>query len=746
MGCENSKAAEPGAGAPKPEALEAGQANARQLAMQEEPAADRQPLLEQPAKITHERSNIILATRKDQQGIIDKLTAGEDFHDNRWRCIFNPESAYYTLSPSSHLEIGIVKGRKLLPAVSSCFEKYTGDEPDAFVKVFVDDVPEYTTRRINNSRHPDWNHEHKVDIVADRSIVRFFVYDSDSHDDTLVDQMGFVEICVGDMPYNQTIEGWFELRFPQNLQGINVDRYAEHCAQREDETKTPMPTRPQVEEGVGEDGTKKTAEKVDMTKVNKVRIPSSLASRLIKKAKKGMASTASLVTSKPASSDADHHAEAFQYNAGEIYLKLKLVPVVSESDLPFSKVLTPSYMTFATCVQEEFLPALELQELADDCIDIKIKVVDDMLFAVLNVFIYVLRWRSWFVSGMLFVSILTAGISTYLAFSFIFLWLANLMVLFSREEWRNDMTTGGTNAPLNAKGLEQVMACNDVMDMNNFVTRIVQSHLGTILCAQQLLHFAGTVLVGNKYGSKVSMDVNYEELVAAICALPFLQMPAEAIVAKGTLVRIDGINRAEVKEVRGKGPSAMVLVEYDIQDMITDADCKVETLVSIGRVFPRLTIPSLPLMLVPDGLKDGASLAMLQVSKMKLAVLPLSVKLRAFFLWETKYLTVPVFLYFLTRAGVSFTAFAYPEGHARRILMIMAQIRNGILGAAFLGFIVAQSRFTIMVQGVIQMVRATYIWPRNAPQQPEWKFYKTPEAAYEPASALHVGQHQRHAA
>ncbi|CAE8673543.1 unnamed protein product [Polarella glacialis] len=193
-------------------------------------------------------------------------------------------------------------------------------------------------------------------------------------------------------------------------------------------------------------------------------------------------------------------------------------------------------------------------------------------------------------------------------------------------------------------------------------------------------------------------------------------------------------------------PTMMVLVEYDIQDMITDADCKVETLVSIGRVFPRLTIPSLPLMLVPDGLKDGASLAMLQVSKMKLAVLPLSVKLRAFFLWETKYLTVPVFLYFLTRAGVSFTAFAYPEGHARRILMIMAQIRNGILGAAFLGFIVAQSRFTIMVQGVIQMVRATYIWPRNAPQQPEWKFYKTPEAAYEPASALHVGQHQRHAA
>lgn len=28
----------------------------------------------------------------------------------------------------------------------------------------------------------------------------------------------------------QEIDGWFELRFPQNLQGTNVERYAMHIA------------------------------------------------------------------------------------------------------------------------------------------------------------------------------------------------------------------------------------------------------------------------------------------------------------------------------------------------------------------------------------------------------------------------------------------------------------------------------------------------------------------------------------
>ena len=30
-------------------------------------------------------------------------------------------------------------------------------------------------------------------------------------------QMGFVEICLGDVPFNRDIEGWFELRYKDRL-------------------------------------------------------------------------------------------------------------------------------------------------------------------------------------------------------------------------------------------------------------------------------------------------------------------------------------------------------------------------------------------------------------------------------------------------------------------------------------------------------------------------------------------------
>ena len=37
-------------------------------------------------------------------------------------------------------------------------------------------------------------------------------------------------------PQRQEIDGWFELRFPNNLQGINTDRYYEHMHMREEES------------------------------------------------------------------------------------------------------------------------------------------------------------------------------------------------------------------------------------------------------------------------------------------------------------------------------------------------------------------------------------------------------------------------------------------------------------------------------------------------------------------------------
>ena len=83
-----------------------------------------------------------------------------------------------------------------------------GDEPDGFVKVFVDDCFKYSTRCISNDRNPKWQDQKRmVDIVADRSMVRLHVYDSDSNDNTtLIDPIGFVEFCIGDIPFD-TVAG-----------------------------------------------------------------------------------------------------------------------------------------------------------------------------------------------------------------------------------------------------------------------------------------------------------------------------------------------------------------------------------------------------------------------------------------------------------------------------------------------------------------------------------------------------------
>lgn len=88
-----------------------------------------------------------------------------------------------------------------------------GDEPDGFVKVFVDDTFKYSTRCINNDRNPKWQDRRRVvDIVADRSIIRLHVYDSDSSDNsTLIDPIGFVEFCIGDIPFDHA--AWLHCQY-----------------------------------------------------------------------------------------------------------------------------------------------------------------------------------------------------------------------------------------------------------------------------------------------------------------------------------------------------------------------------------------------------------------------------------------------------------------------------------------------------------------------------------------------------
>ncbi|CAJ1328236.1 unnamed protein product, partial [Effrenium voratum] len=212
-------------------------------------ASDERDLLlgdEEAAKTPKRKSILVEASQKlkaksgnpEVQKIIDLIENGEDFHVNRWRCLEMPDRAYYTLGPFAHLELHMVEARRLIPSVAGVVERNFGDEPDAFVRVYIDDCLQYGSRPVMNCRQPKWDDKQRFDIVSDHSFVRVHVYDTDSRDCmSSVDPLGFVEFCISDIPFDQEIDGWFELRFAQNLQGANLERYAMHAERREEELR-----------------------------------------------------------------------------------------------------------------------------------------------------------------------------------------------------------------------------------------------------------------------------------------------------------------------------------------------------------------------------------------------------------------------------------------------------------------------------------------------------------------------------
>ncbi|CAE7516819.1 rihB [Symbiodinium pilosum] len=426
-----------------------------------------------------------------------------------------------------------------------------GDEPDGFVKVYVDDTFKYSTHTINNNRSPQWSDPQTFDIVADLTMIRVHVFDSDGDQESeLEDPIGFVEFCIADIPFDEAaelqavdeIDGWFELRFPNNLQGVNTDRYAEHMYMREEEKNQARPTTA-PQKGAEKEDPNVDELGDDIYYQSKAKVQSGVMGRALKR----------LNFMSGTGNNANPNSDE-QYNAGEIHLKLRLRRVVSDNTALFAKALVPSYMTYAAFIQEEFLPKLDLQELLDDSMDIKIKIIDDMLFAVYAFLSYVLAWRSWLLSGLLFISVVSGAKSSMLAYGFFHMWLALVMVLLKSETWRNDMTTNGMNAPLNQDGLEQVARFNSTDEMHVYLIRMVQASCGTISGWQELVHFAGTVVQGDG-----EVGVTYDDLLRALKDLWFLDFPSGNPVEKGALVRVNDRRRGTVTKIEGD----LVDVDYD---------------------------------------------------------------------------------------------------------------------------------------------------------------------------------------
>lgn len=674
---------------------------------------------------------IAKSRNKDTQKIIDKIQFGEDFEKNKWRCLHSPDFAYYSLSPFARLQVEIVEARKLIPSITSGFESYVGDEPDGFVKVFVDDCFKYSTKCISNDRNPKWQDPKRmVDIVADRSMVRLHVYDSDSNDNTtLIDPIGFVEFCIGDIPFDTEIDGWLELRFPGNLQGYGSDRYAEHMMAREEENGNAMPTEPMNKKEPEEKSPKKkdgkkdgksdkpneNEDNVDLYKVEAQVIRESVANRMFKRFRG--ATKRNLGEDDPPPNT--------QFNAGEIHVKLKLVRIVSENTALFAKALVPSAMSFASFIQEEFLPKLDVQELLDDVLDLKIEIVDEMLFAVYAFACYVLAWRSIIVSGLLFIAVVSGAKSSMLFASLAHLWTAMILVLLKFDDWRLPMTTNGQNAPLNEEGFRFVARCRDVNEMQAYLMRMIASRSGNITSMQDLMHFSGTIVQGDG-----QLSVTFDELLKALRDLWFLEFPSgQTHLEVQSLVRVHDRRRGTVTKIdENKNVAENHPLRHQIHVQFDEFDEKALDLKEESGIYEswdvsiRPSVPAIPRMFVPRTVLSLVASLQLEVDSYKRTILPYALTVREFFRWQKPSWMLLVLALLLFRSYVSFEGYLDEESWCHFALAVMAGIRNAIIGGLVIFVLVGQAAIWKVGRGIVMLAANKLLERREAPKC--WAFYK----------------------
>ncbi|CAE7209487.1 rihB, partial [Symbiodinium necroappetens] len=667
----------------------------------------------QKKSVLVEAAHKILASsgNNDVQRIIDKIANGEDFVFNHWRCLETPDRAYYTLGPFAQLELEMVEARRLIPAVSGIIQKHFGDEPDAFVRVYVDDCLHYAGRCIYNNRRPKWEDFQIFDIVADRSIVRVHVYDSDSKDNSAVEPLGFVEFCIADLPFEKEIDGWFELKFAQNLQGINLDRYAQHCAQREEDFKFDLRELTAMQQELLEDSDSENDDDAiipDNAAYMKTKghVPASTAARLMKRVRKGV----SLVTSKFAKKARSFQEDdSIQYNAGEIRLRLKLVRTVPEGIDAFARALSPSYFTYDTFVQEENLPQLDLQELMDDAMDIKLTLFDDIIFAVMAFCYYIFAWRSFLLSGLLLSAGLCCAKNAVLGTAALNLWTGLVLVIMASKTWRDEMTTNGLNAPLDQRGLELVAAWNETSEMHAFLVRLVQSRNGQIVSMQDLVHFAGTITVG-----RGELEITFKELKSAMQDLWFVDFPKQTDLKKGSLVRVQERQKGTVIAISS---DEKVTVQIDVEDQDDDIGMGVY---AMEDVTVRMAPPPIPKMLVPRSMQGLAATLQFQVNSVRDDLMALARQLQAFMRWHMPVKMLIVVCFVFARGFLACYGYIHESSFCYAVEEYICHVRNSVLCVVMVILFFCRARGVRVVRGLFQIAVSRFR-RRLAPDC--WQFF-----------------------
>mmetsp|Transcript_16818 Transcript_16818/g.39565 ORF Transcript_16818/g.39565 Transcript_16818/m.39565 type:complete len:726 (-) Transcript_16818:121-2298(-) len=532
----------------------------------------------------------------ETKSLLEKVQTKDDFHTKRWRCLSHPTRALETLSPVAILEIGILNARDLAERESG-YWRTADTTADSFVQVVLDDqeLEKCITPVARAKKQPMWLYHCEVDILAPMSMIRLQVFDDQPTEKV---QIGFVDICVGDIPHDKTIEGWFELRFQDNFQSTSMDRYNHHCLMREEEVsqrefreeqskkeKGNQPTNPEaLEEG------NKVTEKL----VVKKQFFASSKERAMDAFQACVHSTADRAEeygfqTLSASLKEGGTRDRYRSNNGELYISLKLKTVVSSADSLFALALdAPPPVNMGIRETTELKRTPDIQQCVDEAWEVKVKLLDDALLCCMYGFKYLISWRCWPLSLVYFLGLLVCCYKSYWWWAIIPALLSVSLVVNSFPEQRKYMTRGGQNADLTEEGFKHTASWRNTDEVLKFILRLLTEDMKARLDNPRNSHKL------RAFAAQCMRDgvptVSLSELRLALMAAPFVV--AEDNVAtfqRNDLVWVDGRERGTILEL-----TAPENITVELQPTLLDPEKHVKVVHQRQLTKRGESIPNLP--------------------------------------------------------------------------------------------------------------------------------------------------------
>lgn len=547
--------------------------------------------------------------------VLQRLSHRDDFTLNRWRCIWNEKRAVQTLTSWARLDVDLLKARNLnAPADSYILEPTS----DSVVKVFLNDEEIYKTDLAKRSLTPQWKHKGFLDVVCTDDMVRLHVFSGGGSEANDVG-LGFVEFSAADVPYDQVIEGWMELRFNENLQQTSRKRYNKHCKTRDSDD----------------------AQNLDA--MDNESLPSSLGGPPIATLErqstnalpttmyKKKAPTRSMFACTSCKCQGPATGKPHLFNAGEIFVRLRLTRAhgCTATDEMFARALGQPPMTDfgrrdlseAAAVSQD-----SLQSLWDDGQSLKITLYNDAFISSVNYILFILQWTNPLLSLFLILAFLIFSMDEWLHATVFFMVVGVMMVLNSFPSVREHMTQSGANAPLNEVGFQMVARMASSDQMEKFIERVVEVYLSTSKKEPKALK----VLSSRCFREGVPL-CTFDELVDLICSpkVGWVDLPINPVTIHG-LVLVDERRCATVKSVQLNEPGTehMWAVEYD------DDKGKVVN-VEIARIRGRARIPNVPTYLLPVVVDTQCRRVRFRMGIVKEKALPILVKIADILAWRS---------------------------------------------------------------------------------------------------------------